>query len=406
MNQSPQENEKKNSPLVPTKESKDKKRIIFNRYYRKPFSFNQKLFSTIQLDFGEFTTIPLFVFKSNRFTLPQRIIRQWSKQNNLFIFSMPNLKAKFEELTLIDNKKQVCIYQYKNKRMHSDSIEIIKKDYISLHEGFYLNDKIINFYLKILEDYYSSNDKEVFILNSYKYTLISQDEKGKLDEPLLNYRPVNRKNAINIFNFKILIIPIYENNHWSLVIVNGINLMSNLFDKTLTNNWEKNKDVIFPEIFYLDSYFSNNDRCVNIIKKFLFYEFKNNYPDKIFKSSVLSFCDVVSIKGVLIKRYYPRIPKQDNLFDCGIYILVYCELFLLNKDFFINNARKFTSTQNGTQTLNDDNNPLVNWFERKFVYQKRKEIKNLLEKIGENQKNAVEDYLSQQNLKYKEILNI
>ena len=44
------------------------------------------------------------------------------------------------------------------------------------------------------------------ILNSYKYTLISQDEKGKLDEPLLNYRPVNKKNAINIFNFKIVII--------------------------------------------------------------------------------------------------------------------------------------------------------------------------------------------------------
>lgn len=406
MNQPSQENEKINSSLVSSQESKIKKRIIFNRYYRNPFSFNKKLFSTIQLDFGEFTEIPLFVFKSNRFILSPRIIRQWSKKKNLFIFSMPNLKTKFEELTLLDNKKQVCIYQYKNKRLHSDSIEIIKKDYISLHDGFYLNDKIINFYLKILEDYYSNHDKDVFILNSYKYTLISQDEKGKLDEPLLNYRPVNKKNAINIFNFKIVIIPIYENNHWSLVIINGINLMNNLFDKSLTNNWEKNKDVIFPEIFYLDSYFSNNDRCVNIIKKFLFYEFKNNFPDKIVKNSVLSFCDLVSIKSTLIKRYNPRIPKQDNLFDCGIYILVYCELFLLNKEFFINNARKCTCFQSAFPIMNDDDNPLVNWFDRKFVYQKRKEIKNLLENIGQNQENAVENYLSQQKLKYKEILNI
>ena len=147
MNQPSQENEKINSSLVSSQESKLKKRIIFNRYYRNPFSFNQKLFSTIQLDFGEFTKIPLFVFKSNRFIPSPRIIRQWSKKKNLFIFSMPNLKTKFEELTLLDNKKQVCIYQYKNKRLHSDSIEIIKKDYISLHDGFYLNDKIINFYL-------------------------------------------------------------------------------------------------------------------------------------------------------------------------------------------------------------------------------------------------------------------
>ena len=109
-----------------------------------------------------------------------------------------------------------------------------------------------------------------------------------------------------------------------------------------------------------------------MIKKYLFYEYQTAYPDKVTQNAVLTFNDIISIKSKFIRRYVPKVPKQTNSYDCGIYMLVYTELFLFNSEFFLTNARK----------INAEDNVISKWFERSILMNKRNEIMNLLDSLN------------------------
>ena len=316
--------------------------------------------------------IPLAYYKY--FEVTPRKIRQ-IVNNNEAIICFDGLLRRLTAYKAKDNEKVLCVYKYKIKRTHRDCIELLLQDYYKLGIGVFLNDKIVNFYMKLLEDTYSSKENNIFITNSYFYSLLSKGESGDLDQPLINYRTVMNK-KMNIFECKMIIIPICDNNHWSLIIINRVDLMSNIFDKALTNNVDMSqKEILFPEIFYLDSYYDYNEgieKSIRMIKKYLFYEYQPAYPDKVTQNAVLTFNDIISIKSKFIRRYVPKVPKQTNRYDCGIYMLVYTELFLFNSEFFLTNARK----------INAEDNVISKWFERSILMNKRNEIMNLLDSLN------------------------
>ena len=78
----------------------------------------------------------------------------------------------------------------------------------------------------------------------------------------------------------------------------------------------------YPEIFYLDSFYDISQRRMLIILKYLFYEYQKIYNID------------VNMHNFLVKNYYkiecynPDVPKQNNTYDCGIFLLMYAELFL------------------------------------------------------------------------------
>ena len=77
-----------------------------------------------------------------------------------------------------------------------------------------------------------------------------------------------------------------------------------------------------------------------IFKKYLFYEYavKNNITQD--DDKIINF---IQKNNNFISEFTPQVPKQPNTFDCGIFLLAYAELFLLEPNYILENI---SSSQN------------------------------------------------------------
>lgn len=80
-----------------------------------------------------------------------------------------------------------------------------------------------------------------------------------------------------IFSKDFILFPINEHYHWSLVIILYPDKIKNIF---IDNNNQSND---YPVILYLDSIKHLNSKCVQIIEKYLIYEYaiKNNILNEL-----------------------------------------------------------------------------------------------------------------------------
>lgn len=94
-------------------------------------------------------------------------------------------------------------------------------DLEKLDEGEFLNDNLINFHLRFLEDDLQRRQpdiaRRVYWFNTYFYTtLVSGSRSGKG----INYDAVKKwTRNIDVFNFDYIIVPIVENLHWYVAII-------------------------------------------------------------------------------------------------------------------------------------------------------------------------------------------
>jgi hypothetical protein len=62
--------------------------------------------------------------------------------------------------------------------------------------------------------------------------------------------------------------------HWSLVLIINPKSIANIFSNSTSEQSDcEDGSVLYPIIIYFDSFFENNDFCINVIKKYLFYEY-------------------------------------------------------------------------------------------------------------------------------------
>ncbi len=189
-----------------------------------------------------------------------------------------------------------------------------------------------------------------------------------MSTPLINYNSVKKwtKNS-PIFKNDFIFVPINQEQHWSLLLICYPGRMENLFKKHIEEDSQvENKNQLYPYIFYLDSFYHDNPRCRIIFTKYLFYEYstKNNLLH-----SDSEIIDMVQTKSCLIRNYIPVPPKQPNSYDCGIYLLMYAELFLYDPSYLL---KSFESEKCYVHC----------WFSDKFTCNKRKEIQNLINLIN------------------------
>ena len=335
------ENNKKNQVLNNGPSFKCDKQLYYRRrlYSKQKFRYKGKDKINVQFYFGIYdknSDLPAFIFTREKFHYSPHNVRQLVS-NTAYIVSFPGLHKLFQQKIIKRDLIHVCTYYFKHKRGKQKSVDIKIKDEKTLNDGVFLNDGIINFYLKIIEDEYAYNiidnkitDNNVLIMKSYFYNSLSNQQNQDLSNNFTypdSCSFIGTK--INVFNFKTLIIPICESYHWSLIIVNDIDKMKNLFnnsnedDEFNINNYGynnscdsinniDNESLDYPEIFYLDSFFDMNQRRMVIILKYLFYEYQKIYNPK---------CDMSEFfmkNFQKIQCYIPDVPKQDNSFDCDI----------------------------------------------------------------------------------------
>ena len=349
INEEKNENENKNEDSTINNESKKlyyRRRINSNN--KKRFKGKDKLNVQVFLgNYGEDQLFPTYIFNSKQFFYTPRNYRHIALNKKGYIISFPNLINLYHEKIIEKDLENLFTYYFKRKRGKQSSLDIKVKDEKTLNDGVFLNDGIVNFYLKIIEDYYTSGEGQsnnVLIQKSFFYNSLSNQQNSSLSNEFIYPESCSfTKTKINVFSFKTLIIPICEHYHWSLIIVNDIDKMKNIFkDINLTeynlnmnNNIHLNdEEYEYPEIFYLDSIYNISPRRVIIILKYLFYEYQKIYS---IKCNMYYFFQHNHHK---IEYYNPDIPKQDNSYDCGIFLLMYVELFLYNPNYFLKRVSK------------------------------------------------------------------
>ena len=387
--QSPNNNNEKsqinNNDKKIDEEGSNSKEIERKLYYIRNISSNRKYKLKVkdklnlQVFIGNLKKnelLPNFVFASDKYYYVPHKCRQVTQNYKGYIISFPGLKKSLYNKIIKKDLEHMCTYYFKKPRRKQTSLDIQVKDEKTLNDGVFLNDGIVNFYLKIIEDEYTCGEgcsNNVLVMKSFFYNLIANQQNMNLSNEFSYPDSCSYTvTKINVFNYKTLIIPTCENYHWSLIIVNDIDKMKNIFSEKNLNAFHNEENYIpnqpeeidnstndYPEIFYLDSFYDISQRRMLIILKYLFYEYQKIYSID------------VNMNNFLVKNYFkiecynPDVPKQNNTYDCGIYLLMYAEFFLYNPTYFLQLvSKKYKINKNNDdvkeKNMENDNKNIIN----------------------------------------------
>lgn len=279
---------------------------------------------------------------------------------------------------------------------------VTNEDLECLEEGEFLNDVIIDFYLKylILEKASDELVERSHIFSSFFYKCLTRKENNLTeDNPNLSMAQRRHKRVrtwtrhINIFNKDYIFVPVNESSHWYLAVIcfpwleeavyedfpqavspqsqaqqsqhdnkiidndqhstSLLSLSAEDSQSTKTNISVPKKMCKRPCILILDSLKAASiQNTVQNLREYLEveWEVKRKTHREFSKTNMVDLC--------------PKVPKQDNSSDCGVYLLQYVESFfkdpIVNFEFPIH---------------------LEKWFPRHVIKTKREDIRELILKL-------------------------
>ncbi|XP_016000220.2 sentrin-specific protease 7 isoform X6 [Rousettus aegyptiacus] len=273
---------------------------------------------------------------------------------------------------------------------------VTNEDLECLEEGEFLNDVIIDFYLKylILEKASDELVERSHIFSSFFYKCLTRKENNLTeDNPNLSMAQRRHKRVrtwtrhINIFNKDYIFVPVNESSHWYLAVICFPWLEEAVYEdfpQTISQQSQHNKTIDNdlhttstlslgtedsqstemnmsvpkkmckrPCILVLDSLKAASiQNTVQNLREYLEveWEVKRKTHREFSKTNMVDLC--------------PKVPKQDNSSDCGVYLLQYVESFL--KDPIVNFELPIH---------------LEKWFPRHVIKTKREDIRELILKL-------------------------
>ena len=157
----------------------DPKKVERKLYYIRKISSNRKykLKGTDKLNIQFFIgnlkpheLLPNFVFASEKYYYVPHKCRQVTQNYKGYIISFPGLKRALYDKIIKKDLVKLCSYYFKKPLRKQRSLDIQVNDEKTLNDGVFLNDGIVNFYLKIIEDEYTCGEgksNNVLILKSF-----------------------------------------------------------------------------------------------------------------------------------------------------------------------------------------------------------------------------------------------
>ncbi|XP_051636916.1 sentrin-specific protease 7 isoform X9 [Manacus candei] len=294
---------------------------------------------------------------------------------------------------------------------------VTREDLECLEYGEFLNDVIIDFYLKylLLEKAPKRLADRTHIFSSFFYKCLTRTEKTsegdvKVSVAQRRHRRVRTwTRRINIFSKDYIFVPVNEESHWYIAVIcfpwleeavyeecphqnslshqsplrsesentrpgsvffkgeeemdsnrilfskggNEIAAAASVLDSAISKislSNSKRQICKRPCILILDSLKAGSvQKTVQVLREYLEMEWeaKRKTHREFSKSTMIDLC--------------PRVPKQDNSSDCGVYLLQYVESFFQNP------------IVNFEEPLH-----LEDWFPRQLIRSKREEIRDLI----------------------------
>ncbi|WOL01399.1 hypothetical protein Cni_G10115 [Canna indica] len=197
-----------------------------------------------------------------------------------------------------------------------DAVSISKRDIDLLQPETFINDTIIDFYIKYLKNKIQPDQKHRFhFFNSFFFRKLADLDKdrGNVSEgraAFLRVRKWTRK--VNIFEKDYIFIPVNFNLHWSLLVI----CHPGEIVKSEDSETDCNK---VPCILHMDSIKGSHSGLKNIIQSYIWEEWKERHPEA---------SEDDSSKFLNLRFVSLEVPQQENSFDCGLFLLHYVELFL------------------------------------------------------------------------------
>ncbi|ROL18725.1 Microtubule-associated protein RP/EB family member 3 [Anabarilius grahami] len=288
-------------------------------------------------------------------------------------------------------------------------LTITEEDLDCLEEGEFLNDVILDFYLRlkwylVCEQQDKEDATKYHVFSSFFFKHLTQEDHKRLPETTglsIQERRHNRVKTwtrnVNLFEKDFIFVPINQMAHWYLAVIcfpGKISQTSDLdphlsgrkhsveylFDQSPPNpmslfyspesskplsRWSQSIDDFNQSFCFLSDDEAEDDIQVvknrsvlnNVSKQYLQEEWK------VKMGSQQSFGKEV------MKGWSPLVPQQDNYTDCGIYVLQYVESFLKNPPQSFHN-----------------NMDLNSWFSQRTVKRKRRQIKRLILRLHKQQR--------------------
>ncbi|VVT50081.1 uncharacterized protein SAPINGB_P002591 [Magnusiomyces paraingens] len=221
------------------------------------------------------------------------------------------------------------------------SMDVGPYDVARLNQGEFLNDTIVNFYLKFFLEKHPELKERVHLFNTFFYEKLQvPNEYGKVS----NFEKVRKwTTKANLFSRDFIIIPIHMKMHWYVTIVYNLPALlkpkpesseaSSANESSSTRSLrsrdrttKKRGNVDFnPEtdcyIFICDSLQgSRYDSLVKNLKAYFVAEAKDKLDKTIDPSRIIS-------RSV-------SVPQQTNYSDCGVYLIHFVQCFFDAPDKF------------------------------------------------------------------------
>lgn len=250
-------------------------------------------------------------------------------------------------------------------------ISIFSDDYLDLKPMTYLNDAIIDFYLKYFTLEKTSEDfqSRIHVFDSFFYKKLTTSEEKNPEEveskEEKNWKMYQRvakwDEKVKLFEKDFIFVPINMNEHWFLAVICYPYLQGRVLDRDtkeeLDPKIDKHSPIIQSCILLFDSLGIERANVLKNLRNYLNQRYVvENDGLKIFdfNSKVIPGC-------------YVKAPRQPNYFDCGIFLLQYAE------SFYFNPIQDFRTPIKG----------LEKWFEQAVIDRKRESIKEIIEQMVE-----------------------
>ncbi|KAJ8762611.1 hypothetical protein K2173_008050 [Erythroxylum novogranatense] len=245
----------------------------------------------------------------------------------------------------------------------SDAVSISKRDVDLLQPETFINDTIIDFYIKYLKNQILAEDKNRFhFFNSFffrKLADLDKDPSSASDGRAAFLRVHKWTRKMDLFGKDYVFIPVNFNLHWSLLVICHPGEVASFKDE------EPGKSLRVPCILHMDSIKGTHAGLKTLVQSYLWEEWKERHKEMVedFSSKFLNL------------RFVPlELPQQENMFDCGLFLLHYLELFLVDaplnfNPFKINGFSKFLT---------------VDWFPPSEASLKRTLIQRLISELLNN----------------------
>ncbi|CAG8001366.1 unnamed protein product [Penicillium olsonii] len=142
--------------------------------------------------------------------------------NGCELFKKDQTSALLENDGFRDNWKEPLVYPPNGKK----KAEVNLEDRDRLREDTYLNDNLIAFYMRFLQDNLERTNpdaaKRVYFFNSYFFATLRPQGTS-----VLNYKGVEKwTRSVDLFAYDYILVPINENQHWYVAIICNLPCLS------------------------------------------------------------------------------------------------------------------------------------------------------------------------------------